>query len=45
MVFKYKGTDHLAYRRFQYYMHLATKASSVLMMDYWLQVAKNHSIK
>jgi len=45
MVFKYTGTDQLAWIRFRYYMRLATKASHITMMDYWLKVAKRHSIK
>ncbi|MHA2047964.1 MAG: hypothetical protein ACW99G_24540 [Candidatus Thorarchaeota archaeon] len=45
MRFKYTGTDWLAFARFRYYMHLATKASSIAMMDYWLQVAHTTTIK
>jgi hypothetical protein len=45
MVYIYKGIDQLAYRRWRYYMHLATKASSIASMDYWLRVAKSYSIK
>jgi hypothetical protein len=45
MRFIYTGSDWLAYRRFRYYMHLATSARSITTMNYWLGVAKSHSIK
>jgi hypothetical protein len=45
MRYVYTGTDQLAYKRWKYYMHLATKASTIHMMDYWLHVAKTTTIK
>jgi len=45
MRYVYTGSDELAFIRFRYYMHLAASARSITTMNYWLGVAKSHSIK